>query len=126
MSSPMDDVPVTGGMNTASGNTGSNTRNGKRESTTVGYINLTLGGSRIGSIQIETNPYGFSSNPAHKALVELFSFDLSSEELKIEVLELIKTLGVDFSCQLAGAEKVVTPVVDYAAKFAGRSKRTIK
>ena len=121
MSNPFDDVPVTGGMNTSSGNTSK-----KRDSQTLGYINLTLGGMRVGSIQVETNPYGFATNPIHKSLVELFSYDLSSEELKTEVSELINQLGIDFTCQLAGSEKNVEPAVNYASKFAGRSKRTIK
>lgn len=125
MSSPMDDVPVSGGMNTASGNTTGNTRK-TRDSQTVGYINVSVGGMRVGSIQVETNPYGFSSNPVHKSLVELFSYDLSADELKTEVLELIQQLGIEFSCQLAGVEKQVTPVVDYSSKFSNRAKRTIK
>lgn len=124
MSNPFDDIPASGGMNNTSSNNNSNTR--KRESTTVGYINLTLGGYRVGSIQIETNPYNFASNPVHKALVELFSFDLTSEELKAEVSELIETLGIEFTCQLAGVEKSITPVVDFSSKFANRTKRTIK
>ena len=125
MSNPMDDVPATGGMNTASSNS-STTRNTKRDSKTVGYINLTLGGHRVGSIQIETNPYGFQTNPVHSALVDLFSFDLTSEELKTEVQELIDQMGIEFSCQLAGVERQITPAVDFSAKFANRTKRTIK
>lgn len=124
MSSPMDDVPVSGGMNTASSSTGNT--NKKRDTKTVGYINLTLGGHRVGSIQVETNPFSFTTNPVHAALVELFSYDLSPEELKAEVADLISQHGIEFNCQLAGVEKQVEPVVDYAAKFAGRSKRTIK
>ena len=125
MSNPYDDVPVTGGMNTASGNTAGNTSK-KRDSQTVGYINVSLGGYRIGSIQIESVPFNFTTNPAHRALVELFSYDLSSEELKAEVLELIQQLGIEFSCQLAGVERQVTPAVDYSSKFANRAKRVIK
>lgn len=124
MSSPMDDVPVSGGMNTASSSTGNT--NKKRDTKTVGYINLTLGGHRVGSIQVETNPFSFTTNPVHAALVELFSYDLSPEELKAEVADLINTLGVDFTCQLAGVEKQVTPAVDYSSKFSNRTKRTIK
>ncbi len=124
MSSPMDDVPVTGGMNTSSNNSNNNSK--KRDSQTLGYINVSLGGMRIGSIQIETNPYGFATNPIHKSLIELFSYDLSSEELKAEVSELIEQLGIEFNCQLAGSEKNVTAAVDYSTKFAGRSKRTLK
>ena len=124
MSSPMDDVPVSGGMNTASSSTGNT--NKKRDTKTVGYINLTLGGHRVGSIQVETNPFSFTTNPVHAALVELFSYDLSHEELKAEVADLINTLGVDFTCQLAGVEKQVTPAVDYSSKFSNRTKRTIK
>ena len=122
--SPMDDIPTTGGMNTSSSNTGSTSK--KRESTTLGYVNISIGGMRIGSVQIETNPYGFSSNPVHKSLVELFSYDLTPDELKSEVSELISTLGIDFNCQLSGNEKQVTPAVDYSSKFANRAKRTIK
>ena len=122
--SPMDDIPTTGGMNTSSSNTGSTSK--KRESTTLGYVNISIGGMRIGSVQIETNPYGFSSNPVHKSLVELFSYDLTPDELKSEVSELIETLGIEFNCQLAGSEKNIQPTVDYASKFSGRSKRTIK
>lgn len=124
MSSPMDDVPVTGGMNTASSNNSNN--NKKRDSQTLGYINISLGGMRVGSVQIETNPYGFTTNPAHRALVDLFSYDLNAEELKAEVLELINQLGVEFNCQLVGVERQVVPAVDYAAKFANRTKRTLK
>lgn len=124
MSSPMDDIPATGGMNTASSSTGNT--NKKRDTKTVGYINLTLGGHRVGSIQVETNPFSFTTNPVHAALVELFSYDLSPEELKAEVADLINTLGVDFTCQLAGVEKQVTPAVDYSSKFSNRTKRTIK
>ena len=124
MSSPFDDVPATGGMNTASSSTGNT--NKKRDTKTVGYINLTLGGHRVGSIQVETNPFSFTTNPVHAALVELFSYDLSPEELKAEVADLINTLGVDFTCQLAGVEKQVTPAVDYSSKFSNRTKRTIK
>lgn len=122
--SPMDDVPTTGGMNTSSSNTGSTSK--KRDSQTLGYINISIGGMRVGSVQVETNPYGFSSNPVHKALTELFSYDLSSDELKAEVLELIQQLGIEFSCQLAGVDKQVTPAVDYSSKFANRSKRNLK
>lgn len=123
---PLDDVPVTGGMNTSgNGNTSSNNTR-KRDSKTVGYINVTIGDYRVGSVQIETNPYGFATNPVHKSLVELFSYDLTSEELKAEVKELIDTLGIEFTCQLAGNEKNVESAVDYSAKFAGRAKRTIK
>lgn len=125
MSNPYDDVPVSGGMNTASSSTG-NTRNTKRDSQTVGYVNVSIGGMRVGSISVETNPYNFSTNKVHKALVDLFSYDLSPEELKAEVADLISQHGIEFNCQLAGVEKQVEPVVDYAAKFAGRSKRTIK
>ena len=124
MSSPMDDIPATGGMNTASSSTGNTTK--KRDTKTVGYINLTLGGHRVGSILVETNPFSFATNPVHAALVELFSYDLNSDELKVEVTELINTLGVDFTCQLAGVEKQVTPAVDYSSKFSNRTKRTIK
>lgn len=120
MSSPMDDIPVQGGMST----TGNTTK--KRDTKVVGYINLSLGGHRVGSVQVETNPFGFATNPVHAALVELFSYDLTSDELKSEVQELINQLGIEFTCQLAGLNKEVTPAVDYAAKFAGRSKRNIK
>lgn len=126
MSSPMDDVPVSGGMNTASGNSSSNSTGKKRDSQILGYINISIGGMRVGSISVETNPYNFSTNKVHKALVDLFSYDLSPEELKAEVADLISQHGIEFNCQLAGVEKQVEPVVDYAAKFAGRSKRTIK
>ncbi|MFW9600924.1 MAG: hypothetical protein ACMV1B_01220 [Prevotella sp.] len=124
MSSPMDDIPTTGGMNTSSSNTGSTSK--KRESTTLGYVNISIGGMRVGSVQVESNPYGFSSNPIHKSLVELFSYDLTPDELKAEVSELIETLGIEFNCQLAGSEKQVTPAVDYSSKFSNRTKRTIK
>lgn len=124
MSNPMDDVPTSGGMNTSSNNGNNNSK--KRDSQTLGYINISLGGYRIGSIQVETNPYNFSTNPAHKSLVDLFSYELPSDELKSEVLELINQFGLEFNCQLAGTEKNVQPSVDYATKFAGRSKRTIK
>lgn len=120
----MDDVPTSGGMNTSSNNGNNNSK--KRDSQTLGYINISLGSCRIGSIQVETNPYGFSTNPVHRALVDLFSYDLSSDELKSEVTELINQFGIEFNCQLAGTEKKVEPSVDYSAKFAGRSKRTIK
>lgn len=122
--SPMDDVPTTGGMNTSSSNTGSTSK--KRDSQTLGYVNISIGGMRVGSVQIETNPYGFSSNPVHKSLVELFSYDLTPEELKAEVSELIQSLGIEFNCQLAGSEKNIQPTVDYASKFANRSKRNLK
>lgn len=126
MSNPFDDVPATGGMNTASSNSNTGNTTKKRDTKVVGYINLSLGGHRVGSVQVETNPFGFATNPVHAALVELFSYDLTSDELKAEVQELIQQLGIEFSCQLAGVERQVTPAVDYSSKFAGRSKRNIK
>lgn len=126
MSSPMDDVPVSGGMNTASGNSSSNSTGKKRDSQILGYINISIGGERVGSLAIETNPYNFKTNEVHTALVDLFSLNLTPEQLKQGVESLIQ-YGVEFNCQLASkvAEKP-KPKVDFSSMFAGATKREIK
>lgn len=122
---PFDNVPTTGGMNTASSNT-SNTGNNSKKSNSkkLGYINFSVAGQRVGTMAIETEPFGFSSNEVHAALVELFSLDLTPEQLREGIEELI-TLGVTFDAQLASKPKEQQkPAINFAAKF-GANKRTL-
>ena len=118
---PFDDVPVTGGMNTT-GNGNNAPRGKKTDSKKLGYVNVTVGGHRIGTITIETEPFGFQTNPMHETLLQLFSLDITSEQLN-EGLQEILSFGVEFDPQFASKPKAQhKPTIDFAAKFGAKTR----